>query len=140
MPVSCTKSKPAARRRGAQILVNEEEDARLLDRCEAKKKEWAKHWGCDEEVQNAEEKPWMNEELRKLEEALQRLKECHMEDVSRLYKAKTGVGCDGFQWTYQKKREEKSWSSWRRWSKVDSGRNKHALRSRVRGRLRLRRR
>ena len=34
-------SKP---RGGAQILVNEEEDARLLDRCEAKRKEWAKYW------------------------------------------------------------------------------------------------
>ena len=32
-------SKPTARRGGAQILVNEEEDARLLDRCEAKRTE-----------------------------------------------------------------------------------------------------
>ena len=31
-------SQPTAWRGGAQILVNEEEDARLLDRCEAKKK------------------------------------------------------------------------------------------------------
>ena len=61
-----------------QILVNEEEDARLLDRCEAKRKEWAKHWQCDEEVQNVEDKSWKNEELRG-------------------YKAKTGAGCDGFQ-------------------------------------------
>ena len=38
-------SKPAARRGGAQIL-KEEEDAKLLDRCEAKMKEWAKHWRC----------------------------------------------------------------------------------------------
>ena len=29
-------------RRGAQILVNEEEDARLLDRCEAKKERMGK--------------------------------------------------------------------------------------------------
>ena len=79
-----------------QILVNEEEHARLLDRCEAKRKECAKHWQCDEEVQNVEGKPWTNEELRSAEEALPRLKECHLEDVSRLYKAKTGVGCDGF--------------------------------------------
>ena len=33
---------PTAWRGGAQILKNEEEDARLLDRCEAKMKEWAK--------------------------------------------------------------------------------------------------
>ena len=36
-------SKPTAWIGGAQILVNEE-DAKLLDRCEAKRKEWAKHW------------------------------------------------------------------------------------------------
>ena len=53
-------SKPTAKRRGAQISVNEEEDARLLDRCGAKTKEWAKHWQCDEEVQNVEEKPCLS--------------------------------------------------------------------------------
>ena len=36
--------------------LEEEEDAMLLDRCEAKMKEWAKHWQCDEEVQNVEVK------------------------------------------------------------------------------------
>ena len=36
-------SKPTAWRGGAQILKKEEEDARLLDLCEAKMKEWAKH-------------------------------------------------------------------------------------------------
>ena len=30
------------------------------------------------------------------EEALPRLKVCHLEQVSRLYKAETGMGCDGF--------------------------------------------
>ena len=45
--------------------MQEEEDARLLDRCEAKRKEWAKHWQCDESVQNVEDKPWKNEELKK---------------------------------------------------------------------------
>ena len=48
------------------------------------------------EVQNVEEMSWKNEELRKWEEALPRLEECALEKVSRLYKAKTGVGCDGF--------------------------------------------
>ena len=43
-------SKPTPRRGGAQILEKEEEDARLLDRWEARMKEWAKHWQCDEEV------------------------------------------------------------------------------------------
>ena len=37
-----------------------------------------------------------NEELKKLDEALPRLKECDLEKASRLYKMKTGVGCDGF--------------------------------------------
>ena len=50
-------------------------DARLLDRCEAWRKEWAKHWQCDESVQNMEDKPWENQVLKKEEEALPRLKE-----------------------------------------------------------------
>ena len=41
-------SKPTAPMGGAQIEENEEEDARLLDRCEAKRKEWARLWQCDE--------------------------------------------------------------------------------------------
>ena len=89
-------TKPTPWRGGSQILKTEEEDARLLDRREAKMKEWAKHWQCDEEVQNVEEKPWKNKELRKWEEGRPRLKESHLEEVSRLFKAKTGVGCDGF--------------------------------------------
>ena len=36
-------TKPTAWRGGAQILKKEEEDARLLDRCEAQRKECAKH-------------------------------------------------------------------------------------------------
>ena len=42
-----------------------EDDARLLDRCEAKRKEWAQHWQRDESVQNVGDKPWKNEELKK---------------------------------------------------------------------------
>ena len=34
-----------------------------------------------------------------MEEALPRLKECDLEKASRLHKAKTGVGCDGFHST-----------------------------------------
>ena len=34
--------------------------------------------------------------MKKLEEALPRLKECELEKASRLYKKKTGEGCDGF--------------------------------------------
>ena len=34
--------------------------------------------------------------MKKLEEAVLRLKDCDLEKTSRLYKAKTGVGCDGF--------------------------------------------
>ena len=89
-------TKPAPWRGGAQILKKEEENVRLLDRCEAKRREWAKHWQCDESVQNIEDMTWKNEGLKKLEEALPRLKECELEKASKLYKAKTGVGCDGF--------------------------------------------
>ena len=35
-------TKPTMLRGGVQILNKEEEDARLLDRCEAKRKEWEK--------------------------------------------------------------------------------------------------
>ena len=72
--------------KGGAILKKEEEGARLLDRCEARKKEWERHWQCDEDVQNLEHKLWKNEELRKLEEVLPRLKECELDKV---LKAKT---------------------------------------------------
>ena len=49
----CTRS-----RRGGTQILEEEEDARLLDRCEAKREEWAKHWQCDESVQKVEDRPW----------------------------------------------------------------------------------
>ena len=88
-------TKPTMWRGGVQIL-KEEEDARLLDRCEAKRKEWAKHWQCDEEIQNMQNKPWRNEELKECEEALPRLKEGDSDKASILYKTGTGVGCDGF--------------------------------------------
>ena len=42
----------------------EEEEARLLGRCEAKREEWSKHWQCNEEIQTMQNKPWRNEELK----------------------------------------------------------------------------
>ena len=51
-------TKPTARREGTQILKEEEEDAKPGGgggggaRCSEKRKEWVKHWQCDEEVQN----------------------------------------------------------------------------------------
>ena len=88
----CTKiPKPTAWRGGVQILRKEEKDCRLLDRCEAK----LVH--CDGSVQNMCDKPCQNEELKqKLEEALPTLQECDLDKASRLCKAKTEVGCDGF--------------------------------------------
>ena len=46
-------------------------------------------------MQNQNE-PWTNGELRRWEEALPRLVESDLETASRMYRAKTGVGCDGF--------------------------------------------
>ena len=43
-----------------------------------------------------QDKPWRNDELKECEEALPRLTEGDLDKASRLYKAKTGVGCDGF--------------------------------------------
>ena len=105
-------TKPAARRGGAQTLKKEEEDGKLLHRCEAKMKEWSKHWQCDESVQNLEDKPWTNEEIKKLEEALPRLKECELEKASRLQSQNRSrmrrlppQSSPGFD----TKQEEKSW-------------------------------
>ena len=50
----------------------------------------------DEEIQNMQNKPWRNDELKICEEALPRLKEGDLEKASTLYKAKTGAACDGF--------------------------------------------
>ena len=61
-----------------------------------KRKEWSVHWQCDEEMQSLQDEPWRNEELRVCEEALPRLKEGDLAKASRFFKAKTGVGCDGF--------------------------------------------
>ena len=55
---------PTMWRRGVQILTEEEEDVRLLDRCEAKRKECANRWQCDASVQNVSDTPWKNEELK----------------------------------------------------------------------------
>ena len=66
-------TKPTPWRAGGQ------DDARLLDRCEVKRKEWSAHWQCDEDVQNVQDKQWRNEELRRSEEALPRLKEGDLE-------------------------------------------------------------
>ena len=72
-------TKPAAWRGGAQILENGQSIGSVT-----------------KSVQYLEDKPWTSEDLKKLEEALPRLKECDLEKASRLYKAKAGVGCDGF--------------------------------------------
>ena len=58
-----------------QIFEKEEKDARLMNRCEEKRKEWARHWQCDAVVQGLKDKNWKNEELTKEEESLPRLKE-----------------------------------------------------------------
>ena len=58
-------TEPTAWRGGPQIL-KKAEDARLLDNCEAKKKAWAKHWQCNEDVQNFGDKAL---EKRRIEES-----------------------------------------------------------------------
>ena len=118
-------TKPTPWRAGGQ------EDARLLDRCEAKRKEWSAHWQCDEDVQNVQDKPWRNEELRRSEEALPRLKEGDLEKASRKYKAKTGVGRDGFHRTFglDKRNERRDCGALgEEWSRVAGGRTKPAQR------------
>ena len=96
-------TKPATWRGGAQILKNEEEDARLLDRCDAKRKEWTKHWQCEESVQNMEDKPWKNEELKKPEEALPRLEESDLE-------RRRGFARQRQEWDAMASIQEPSWT------------------------------
>ena len=55
-------TEPTAWRGGVQILMREEDDAKPMTRCEEKRKEWAKHWQCDMDVQKQEKKPWNNDE------------------------------------------------------------------------------
>ena len=57
-------------RGGGQILKKRRRRCEVVRPFEAKRKEWAKHWPCDENVQNLEHKPWKNDELKKSEEAL----------------------------------------------------------------------
>ena len=77
-------------------------------------------------------KPLRNDEFKECEEALPTLKEGDLDKASRLCKAKSGVGCDGFHpkvlLHLTKKREEKVSSSRRRWNRVATGRNKLARR------------
>ena len=73
-----------------------ERDAKLLKRCEEQRKEGAKHWQCNMEVQDLDDKPWRNEELRSLEEGLPRLREDNLEKAARSDKAAIGVGCVGY--------------------------------------------
>ena len=46
-------------------------------------------------MQELEDKPWRNEELRNLEEGLSKLREDNLQKTARSYKAATAVGCDG---------------------------------------------
>ena len=110
---------------GVKILEKEEEDAKLLARCQAKRKEWSDHWQCNEEIQKMQNKPWRNEELKEGEEALPRLKESDLEKASRLYRAKTGVIPPKSSAGLDKRDERKSCGvSREKRSRVASGRNK----------------
>ena len=54
------------------------------------------------EVQSVEEKPWEDNELRILDEALPRLKECHLEKVPRLYKVEEPNRlCEKHEWKWK---------------------------------------
>ena len=66
-------TKPTTWRGGVQILKEEEE----------KKKEWAKLWQCDAKVQDLEDKPWRNRELKNLKEDMPRLLEKEVEKAAK---------------------------------------------------------
>ena len=89
-------SKPTVWRGGIRILREEEEENRPVERSKEKRKEWAKHWQCTAEAQSLHDKPRVNDELRKSEEAMPRLAERPLEKAATCYKTQTGLGCDGF--------------------------------------------
>ena len=62
-----------------------------------------------------QDKPRRDKELKKCEEALPRLKKGGLEKASRLYKAKTGVGCDGFHPQVLEEKWCNSWKSRAKW-------------------------
>ena len=84
-------------RRNASVGGGGERDVGPLRGCKEKKKEWAKRWQCNTEVQDLKDKPWRIEELRCSEKRLPRLREDNLEKAAaNIYKAAMGVGCDGF--------------------------------------------
>ena len=114
-----------------QILKEEEEDAKSSDRCEEKRREWAKHWQCDTEAQDLKDKQWRNEELKNLED-MPRLHVSDLEKAARSYKAKTGVGCDGFHpnvpLDFEERNKGEKWrNSSKRWNSVGDGRSQVAV-------------
>ena len=84
-------TKPAPWKGGCQVLENLEDDAKPAEG-EITRQERARHWQCEEEVR----KSWKNEELKKQQVDLPRLKEERLQKVARSYQDATGVGCDGF--------------------------------------------
>ena len=64
-------TKPRAWREGVQIVKEEEKDAKSSARCEEKRKEWAKHWQRDREVQDQKENNVEEDMLRLLEKERQ---------------------------------------------------------------------
>ena len=79
-------TKPTAWRGVVPVLQEDARDVRLWDRCEEKRKEWAKHWQCNTELQDLKDKTWRNEHLRSLEDGLQKTKNI-LEKATRSYKA-----------------------------------------------------
>ena len=56
-------------------------------RCEEQMMEWTRHWQCDTEVQDMEDKPWMNEECGGFMEGPPRLKEHFWEKSAMSYRS-----------------------------------------------------
>ena len=118
---------PTAWREGAQILKKEEEGWTVVMQRGKSGQSISSVMGANFGGHALE-----NEELKKSEEALQRLKECDLEKASRLYKAKTGVGCDGFHTKIpgpdERNKKRNCGVTGKRWNKVENGRSKVAQR------------
>ena len=88
-----------------QVLEELEGDA------ETHEVHWTKLWQCVSEAQSMKTNPWTNEEPRRLEEGLPRLREENLEKAARSFKTlrvwAVSGSARGFWQTCQKKRWEK---------------------------------
>ena len=91
---SCIRSpSPQHEEEGRRILVNEEEMRGLLDRCEAKKGKNGQHTSSVMRRCRTWKTSLGKKELKKVEEALPRLKECQLKKNVEIVQGENRIRC-----------------------------------------------